>query len=46
MQVSETLEIAADLFGAVLWFLAGGLLIIAFEDGFEWQMARAGRARR
>jgi len=37
VEVSETLEIAADLFGAVLWFLAGGLLIIAFEDGFQWQ---------
>ncbi len=36
-EVSETLEIAADIFGAVLWFLAGGLLILTFEDGFEWQ---------
>ena len=36
-EVSETLEIAADLFGAVLWFLAGALVVGTFESGFRWQ---------
>jgi NhaP-type Na+/H+ or K+/H+ antiporter len=36
-EVSETLEIAADLFGSVLWFLAGGLLVLALDDGFTWR---------
>ncbi len=36
-EASETLEIAADIVSAVLWFLAGGLLVAALEDGFRWQ---------
>lgn len=36
-QVSETLETAADLSGAVLWFLAGGLLVQTLEEGVRWQ---------
>lgn len=38
-EVSETLETAAEIFGAVLWFLAGGLLVLALSDGFQWQWA-------
>jgi sodium/hydrogen antiporter len=37
VEVSETLEVAAEIFGSVLWFLAGGLLVLALNDGFEWQ---------
>lgn len=37
VEVSETLEVAAEIFGSVLWFLAGGLLVLTLNDGFEWQ---------
>lgn len=36
-QASETLEIAADLLGATLWFLAGGLVLVALASGFQWR---------
>jgi NhaP-type Na+/H+ or K+/H+ antiporter len=36
-EVSETLEIAAELLGSALWFLAGGLLALTLSDGFRWQ---------
>lgn len=36
-EVSETLEIAADLLSSVLWLLAGTLLVRTFSAGFEWQ---------
>lgn len=33
--LSEPLEIAADMLGMVLWFLAGGMLVIVLRRGFE-----------
>lgn len=36
-EVSVTLELAADLLGAVLWFLAGGLLVSTLGSGLRWQ---------
>jgi NhaP-type Na+/H+ or K+/H+ antiporter len=36
-EVSETLEIAADLLSSVLWLLAGALLVGALSSGLEWQ---------
>lgn len=36
-EVSETLEIAADLLSSVLWLLAGALLVAVLRSGFEWQ---------
>jgi NhaP-type Na+/H+ or K+/H+ antiporter len=35
--VTETLEIAADLLGWILWLLAGALFVSALEYGFSWQ---------
>jgi NhaP-type Na+/H+ or K+/H+ antiporter len=39
---SETLEIAADLLSGVLWFLAGGLFLVALSSGFRWQWLALG----
>lgn len=36
-QVSESVELAADVLGYVIWFLAGGLILSALEDGVRWQ---------
>jgi len=36
-EVTETLEIAADLLGWVLWLLAGVLFVAALEVGFSWR---------
>lgn len=36
-EVSETLEIAADLLSSLLWLLAGGLLVASLEAGLEWE---------
>lgn len=37
-QVTEPLEIAADVLGVVLWFLAGGMAVRVLREGFkvEW----------
>ncbi|MDN4478531.1 cation:proton antiporter [Demequina sp. SYSU T00039] len=34
-EVSEALEIAADVMGMILWFLAGGMLVLVLARGFE-----------
>jgi NhaP-type Na+/H+ or K+/H+ antiporter len=34
---SQTLEIAADLLGYVVWFMAGGLLLLVLETQVKWQ---------
>jgi NhaP-type Na+/H+ or K+/H+ antiporter len=36
-EVSEPLEITADLLGYLVWFLAGGLVVATFENGLRWQ---------
>jgi sodium/hydrogen antiporter len=36
-EITETLEIAADLLGWVLWLLAGALFVSALQTGFAWQ---------
>ena len=36
-EVSETLEIAADLLSSLLWLLAGGLLVTSLEAGLTWE---------
>jgi NhaP-type Na+/H+ or K+/H+ antiporter len=36
-EVSEPLEITADLLGYLIWFLAGSLMVSALEDGLRWQ---------
>lgn len=36
-ETSGTLEIAADLLGYVVWFMAGGLAVLVLQSGFEWQ---------
>lgn len=33
---ADLLETAADLLGFVVWFFAGGLLLVVFQGGFEW----------
>ncbi len=30
------LEVASDLLGFVVWFFAGGILLLVFAEGFEW----------
>jgi sodium/hydrogen antiporter len=35
--ISGLLEITADLLGFVVWFLAGGLVLLVFDDGVRWQ---------
>ncbi len=35
--VSEPLEFAADIFGVVIWFLAGGLVVYVLQQGFRIQ---------
>lgn len=35
--VSQTLETFSDIFSAVLWFLAGGLLVDTLAAGFRWE---------
>ena len=36
--VTEPLETASDIFGVIVWFFAGGLVVGVFENGFrlEW----------
>jgi NhaP-type Na+/H+ or K+/H+ antiporter len=36
-EVSEPLEITADLLGYLIWFLAGSLLVGSLETGLRWQ---------
>lgn len=36
-ETAGLLETAADLLGFVVWFFAGGLLLLVFTDGFAWQ---------
>jgi NhaP-type Na+/H+ or K+/H+ antiporter len=38
-EVSEPLEITADLLGYLIWFLAGALLLASLENGLRWQWA-------
>ncbi len=35
-KTSQTLELAADLLAYVVWFLAGGLIVIALSSQFKW----------
>ena len=35
--MSESLDTGANLIGYVVWFFAGGLVELVFEDGFRWQ---------
>lgn len=35
-ETSNLLEVASDLLGFVVWFFAGGILLVVFNDGFEW----------
>ena len=35
-ETTGLLEVAADLLGFVVWFMAGGLLLVVFDEGFEW----------
>ncbi len=35
-QTSQTLELAADLLAYVVWFLAGGLIVIVLTGQFKW----------
>lgn len=34
---SELLEVGADLLGFAVWFFAGGLLLLVFDEGVCWQ---------
>lgn len=36
-EASELLEVAADLMGFAVWFLAGGIVLTVFADGIRWQ---------
>jgi NhaP-type Na+/H+ or K+/H+ antiporter len=36
-EVSEPLEITADLLGYLVWFVAGGLVVASLENGLRWQ---------
>jgi NhaP-type Na+/H+ or K+/H+ antiporter len=36
-EVSQTVESAADVFGDVVWFLAGWLVVLTFSNGFRMQ---------
>ena len=36
-KTAALLEVSADLLGFIVWFFAGGLVLMAFDDGFEWQ---------
>jgi NhaP-type Na+/H+ or K+/H+ antiporter len=38
-EVSEPLEITADLLGYLIWFLAGSLLVASLQAGLRWQWA-------
>lgn len=38
-ETSDLLEVSADLLSFVVWFLAGGVLLMVFESGFRWQWA-------
>lgn len=35
-ETSSLLEVASDLLGFVVWFFAGGILLVVFQQGFEW----------
>ncbi len=37
LTMSETLDSGANLIGYVVWFLAGGLVEIVFDNEFHWQ---------
>lgn len=36
-EMSSLLEVTSDLLSFVVWFLAGGLLLIVFDAGLKWQ---------
>jgi NhaP-type Na+/H+ or K+/H+ antiporter len=36
-RTSGLLEVAADLLGFVVWFFAGGILLVVFGNGLEWE---------
>jgi NhaP-type Na+/H+ or K+/H+ antiporter len=36
-ETSQLLEVAADLLGFVVWFFAGGIALVVFEDGIAWE---------
>lgn len=36
-ETSELIEIGADLFGFVVWFFAGGILLNVLQAGVQWQ---------
>ncbi len=35
-ETAELVEVAADLLGFVVWFFAGGILLVVFEADFSW----------
>lgn len=35
-ETTSLLEVASDLLGFVVWFFAGGILLLVFDAGFEW----------
>jgi NhaP-type Na+/H+ or K+/H+ antiporter len=35
-ETSSLVEVAADLLGFVVWFFAGGILLVVFESDFSW----------
>lgn len=35
-ETASLLEVASDLLGFVVWFFAGGILLVVFDEGFEW----------
>lgn len=38
-ETSDLLEVSADLLSFVVWFLAGGVLLLVLDTGFRWQWA-------
>ncbi|MGB7980298.1 MAG: cation:proton antiporter [Candidatus Nanopelagicales bacterium] len=38
-ETSDLLEVSADLLSFVVWFLAGGILLLVLDAGFRWQWA-------
>ncbi|MEI2643674.1 MAG: hypothetical protein V9G10_15535 [Candidatus Nanopelagicales bacterium] len=36
-ETAELVEVSADLLGFVVWFFAGGILLLVFEYDFSWK---------
>ncbi len=36
-ETSQLLEVSSDLLGFVVWFFAGGIVLLVFEEGIEWR---------